>query len=282
MTILQRTGEKGSMHKKILISPIAVMTGSANLTFSGSNLNDESINHTTSNNKSQYESVLANARTTLKDAEKFDFDYEPKPSRFKNPASKVPQTNIDLDEVSQLINDLENGTFDDESRTLECKATYATPNPEKGMTWKDTADLAFREIVSMMNSDGGHLFCGVVDQTWEVIGIDSELAAEESHDAFLRKKVNVQFHNNIGAAFSDFVRWQIRLVNGKNVLIFSVKPSRNKKVWFKPRGNYFKKDIHFKGFGAIYNRSEDNVNTFQTIPEFLTWSQARFGNMDFD
>ena len=49
--------------------PIAVMTGSANLTFSGSNLNDESINHTTSNNKSQYESVLANARTTLKDAE---------------------------------------------------------------------------------------------------------------------------------------------------------------------------------------------------------------------
>ena len=277
MTILQRTSEKGSMHKKILISPIAVMTGSANLTFSGSNLNDESINHTTSNNKSQYESVLANARTTLKDAEKFDFDYVPKFSRTKNPTSKPTQTSIKLDEVSKLIKDLENGTFDDESRTLECKPTYGTPNPDRNMTAKDTADLSFREVVSMMNSDGGYLFCGIVDNTWEVVGIDSELAAEKSHDEFLRKKVKDQFQNNIGASFSDFIGWQIREVSGKSVLIFSVKPSRNKKVWFHPRGNHFNKDVKIEGFGALYNRSEDHVNTLLKVTEMLDWAEARFG-----
>ncbi len=54
------------MHKKILISPIAALTGSANLTFSGSNLNDETLVHVTANNPSEYESIKANARITAR------------------------------------------------------------------------------------------------------------------------------------------------------------------------------------------------------------------------
>ena len=270
------------MHKKILISPIAVMTGSENLTFSGSNLNDESINHTTSNNKSQYESVLANARTTLKDTEKFDFDYVPSyPSNSSKRKQKVG-TPVVMDEIGQIIQELESGTFDDETRTIEFKSCYGSPNPDRNMTEKDTADVGFREVASMMNSDGGHVFFGIEDKTWDVLGIEKEISSYGTRDDFLGKKVKVQFQHNIGPAFSDFVSWQIRDISGKPVLIITSKPSFNKKVWFKPRGKRFEKDVLDKNHGAMYNRSEDHVNPLRGITEICDWAEARFGKRSIE
>lgn|GEM_PF-2784321 len=281
MTILQRSSEKGSMHKKILISPIAVMTGSANLTFSGSNLNDESINHTTSNNKSQYESVLANARTTLKDAESFDFNYVPKYSPNSSKRTHKANKPVAMDEISQIIMQLENGTFDDETRTIEFKSCYGLPNPDRNMTEKDTADVGFREVASMMNSDGGHVLFGIEDKTWDVLGIGKEISSCSSRDAFLGK-IKVQFNHNIGSAFSDFVSWQIKDISGKQVLIISSKPSLSKKVWFKPRGKHFEKDVLDKSHGAIYNRSQDHVNPLRGITEICDWAEARFGKRNIE
>ncbi len=96
-----------------------------------------------------------------------------------------------VDEISQIIQELENGTFDDETRTIEFKSCYGTPNPEKNMTEQDTADIGFREVASMINSDGGHVLFGVEDKTWDVVGIGKEISSYGTRDEFLGKKVKV-------------------------------------------------------------------------------------------
>jgi superfamily II DNA or RNA helicase len=277
MNILQRESESGSMHKKMLISPIAAMTGSANLTYSGSNLNDESLSHVTANNVSPYESILASARSTLRDATTFDFNY----ARRHRPNNNSPQSHQTSNEspeseIDAIVRQLEQGSILDESRTLEFKSCYEISNPERNITAKDTSDVVFREVASMLNSDGGHVIVGVVDGTWDVIGIDSEISSRKSRDGFLNG-VSAHFSENIGEIFSDYVRWDIRQISGKSVLIFSIKPSREKKVWFLPKGqNMKKKTGYIEGFGMLFIRTEDHVRAL-IAPKVIEWSELRFG-----
>ncbi len=43
------------------------------------------------------------------------------------------------------------------------------------MSAKDSTDVVFREVSSMMNTRGGYLFVGIENDTWNVLGIDDEI-----------------------------------------------------------------------------------------------------------
>jgi predicted HTH transcriptional regulator len=226
---------------------------------------------------SPYESILASARSTLRDATTFDFNY----ARRHRPTNNSPQSyqasnESPESEIDAIVRQLEQGTIRGESKLLEFKSCYAIPNPEREMTAKDTSDVVFREVASMLNSDGGHIIVGVEDGTWEVIGIDSEINSRRSRDVFLNE-VGSHYSNNIGNIFGDYISWDIRQINDKNVLIFTIKPSRRKRVWFSPRGTHFKKqNKYIDDFGILFIRYEDNAKAL-SVREVMEWSEARFG-----
>jgi hypothetical protein len=277
--IRQRVSESGSMHKKILISPIAALTGSANLTYSGSNLNDETLIHVTSNNTTQYESIKANARTTFSDSVPFDFEYKLANNKQNKAVESGIPTNPLEEELELIIQQFEDGTIKGEDLRIECKICYSVKSEEKPYSWsaKDSSDAVFREVASMMNTEGGHVFVGIVDQSWDVVGIEKEINAKKNIDKFL-SYVNGHIKHNLSGIFGSYIRCNIKNIRGKSVLVISVKSSTSKKVWFKPRGSHFKKDIFDEDYGCLYVRNRDDVEALKKYNEILDWSELRFGS----
>lgn len=275
INIRQRVSEDGSMHKKILISPIAALTGSANLTYSGSNLNDETLVHVTSNNTTQYESIKANARTTFNDSEPFDFNYKYKRRGDIKPGND--QTPIDPlnQELELIIKQFEDGTFSGEDLRIECKSCYAVRKDDK-WTAKDSTDAVFREVASMMNTEGGHVFVGVENETWNVVGIDKEIKQRKNIDRFL-SEVNMHIKHNLTDLFGSYIYCQVKTIIGKSVLVISCKPCKRMKVWFKPRGTDLKKYLLDEDYGCLFIRNGDDVSAIKKINRLLEWSYLRFG-----
>jgi hypothetical protein len=275
ITILQRVSETGSMHKKMLITPIAALTGSANLTYSGSSLNDETLVHVTANNVSEYESIKAGARTTLRDAEEFDFNYTPTYSGNRTASNPIHIDPLD-GELEQIIQTIEQGVFRGEDLRIECKSSYSLKDDKKNMTSKDSTDVVFREVAGMMNTVGGHVFVGIEDRTWNVLGIDEEINERKDLDSFLGE-VNSHLKHNLTEIFGSFVKCQVKQILGKRILVISTKPCKSKKVWFNPRGSRLKRSIFDEDYGCLFVRNDDNTDAITRINALSAWSEIRFG-----
>ncbi|MBJ62821.1 MAG: hypothetical protein CMB57_06150 [Euryarchaeota archaeon] len=159
---------------------------------------------------------------------------------------------------------------------MEFKASYGIKNEQKNMSAKDSTDVVFREVSSMMNTEGGYLFVGIENDTWNVLGIDDELKSRKSRDNFLGE-VYSHLKHNIGKIYGSHVTCELKPISGKQVMVFSVKPSRNSKVWFKPRGAYFKRDVFDDDYGCLYVRTDDNAEPLKKYNEILDWAELRFG-----
>ncbi|SVE57469.1 uncharacterized protein METZ01_LOCUS510323, partial [marine metagenome] len=175
-------GFDGNMHKKILISPIAAMSGSANLTHYGTEFSQESISHTMRYNDTQYKSLQASSRTTFSQAPKIDLS-NITPADYRGNRSRSRAVNAPLSPIDSLAEKLSAGNTGFEDLLLEYKPHMLKPSRhiENG-SWKDTVDVVFREIAAMLNTDGGFVVVGVTDpmnnphsDEFEIVGIDEEI-----------------------------------------------------------------------------------------------------------
>ena len=87
------------------------------------------------------------------------------------------------------------------------------------MSAKDSTDVVFREVSSMMNTEGGYLFVGIENDTWNVLGIDDELKSRKSRDNFLGE-VYSHLKHNIGKIYGSYVTCELKPISGKQVMVF--------------------------------------------------------------
>ncbi|MBR49824.1 MAG: hypothetical protein CL734_06395 [Chloroflexi bacterium] len=276
-----------NMHKKILITPIAAMSGSANLTNYGADFSQENISHTMRSNRTQYDSLKGSARTTFSQAEIIDLD-NISPARRSARTSGTGRLETQLTPIEKLAQEFSNGEMLGRERlNLEFKPAFLrTSRTIENGTPKDTVDVVFKEIASMINTDGGFVVVGAIDpqnndnsDEFEIVGIDSEIENNQGADRFILKVTSL-----LGKAFtpsvaSNLIKSEIQDVNGKNVLIFEVKPSRELAIKLNPVGKSLKAKQRNSGYndGAIYQRVNDSA-ILVTPDELVMWHSLRFSS----
>ena len=113
-----------NMHKKILITPIAAMSGSANLTNYGADFSQENISHTMRSNRTQYDSLKGSARTTFSQAEIIDLD-NISPARRSARTSGTGRLETQLTPIEKLAQEFSNGEMLGRERlNLEFKPAF--------------------------------------------------------------------------------------------------------------------------------------------------------------
>ncbi|MGD8520560.1 MAG: ATP-binding protein [Desulfobacterales bacterium] len=115
-----------------------------------------------------------------------------------------------------IENDLAEMISVGESSTLEFKSTLRT-NLKTGKTDKAIELAWLKSAVAFMNSEGGRLLIGVNDSSGiEGIGADGF----ENHD---RCRLNVKnlINQHIGAEFSRYIDSDIKVINGKTIVIIT-------------------------------------------------------------
>ena len=277
----------GNMHKKILISPIAAMSGSANLTHYGTEFSQESISHTMRYNDTQYKSLQASSRTTFSQAPKIDLSNIARAEyRGNRPGRRA--VNAPLSPIDSLAEKLSAGDLGNEDLLLEYKPflTKVSGTIPNG-TWKDTVDIVFKEIASMLNTEGGFVVVGVRDpmndldsEDFTIIGIDDEIEDQGGLDQFM-VKITGWMKNAFGLGVSSsLLRSEIRDINGKSVLIFQVEPCKEFIAYLKPLGGAMKSKHRMNGYGndgAIYVRSNDSGMLLEA-GGILSWNSLRFSD----
>ena len=273
----------GNMHKKILISPIAAMSGSANLTHYGTEFSQESISHTMRYNDTQYKSLQASSRTTFSQAHIIDpSDMRPPDISRTTPSGGSPEP---LSRVDSLIRDMEQGNFEGEGWDIEFKPSYSSGSKRHNLTSKDTIDISLIEVASMLNTDGGLMVVGVGDPAntesgeWEVHGIDREI--EPMGLDIYGQHVSDSLCQRFGTGISsNNIRYHIKDVSGNKVLIFEIEPSLAAAALLKPGGGKWKQKLHqmaeTSGQG-IWVRVNDSARHL-IGPSLLEWYRERFAN----
>lgn len=271
---------QGNMHKKILISPIAAMSGSANLTFHGTELSQESISHSMRCNETQYKSLQASARTTFSQAQEID----PRSIRPREPRGRgsTGGPTEPLTRVDALVQGMERGSFDDEGVELEYKTTFCLRSRRRRMTSKDTVDVVLIEVASMLNTDGGLTVVGVTDPqdsdsgSWETRGIAVEIEGKNGEDSF-KQFVNSALCSRFGTGLvSTNISYHIKTVNDVPLLIIDVEPSTAAIAYLKPVGGIQKSKLNeINETTGIWVRVEDSSRLLAGR-SILDWYRSRF------
>ena len=277
----------GNMHKKILISPIAAMSGSANLTHYGTEFSQESISHTMRYNDTQYKSLQASSRTTFSQASQIDLSDIAR-AEFRGNTQGRRVVNAPLSPIDTLAEKLSAGDLGNEDLQLEYKPAFTKVSETiPNGTPKDTVDIVFKEIASMLNTDGGFVVVGVEDpmnnpdsEDFTVIGIDDEIEEHGGLDQFM-VKTTTWMRNVFGLGVSSsLLRSEIRDINGKSLLIFHVEPCKEFIAYLKPLGGAMKIKHRRNGYGkegAIYVRSNDS-GILLAAGAILDWNSLRFAD----
>ena len=152
---------------------------------------------------------------------------------------------------------------------------------------KDTVDIVFKEIASMLITEGGFVVVGVRDpmndldsEDFTIIGIDDEIEDQGGLDQFM-VKITGWMKNAFGLGVSSsLLRSEIRDINGKSVLIFQVEPCKEFIAYLKPLGGHMKINHQNHGYdkdGAIYARIDDSTMLIQA-GQIISWNSLRFTN----
>ena len=184
-----------------------------------------------------------------------------------------------MSEIDRLAEQMLEGSFVDEGLNYECKSCYSVPDPERRMTEKDTIDVVFREVASMLNTDGGILIVGIEDETWKPLGINQEIENSGGPDKF-KNKVASHFKSRFGSGLGQYVNWEIRNLNQKQVLFITAKKMDSRPIWFTPIGEKFKKHS-ISQFGCLFTRISDNVEALK-LEDYIEWSKNKFGRVVLD
>ena len=270
----------GSMHKKDLITPIAFMTGSANLSVSGTSLSQETISHTMRYNKTQYESLASTARNTFRNAvditDELD-DLAPPAYRGREASSRGMRV---LTPLQELVSKMSEGVFVPEKRTMEYKPNITLPSEDSG--WKYTVDIVFREVASMLNTDGGFVVVGVIDPLNNpdsddfVIGDISQEVRNNGGDDRFMVKLRTWMVNCFGQGVTSLLDASLERIGERQILVFEVKRSPVV-AYHKPMSGKMKDTQVRSGYqnGGIYVRDLDSASLLPA-GEVLTWNTTRF------
>jgi hypothetical protein len=138
----------------------------------------------------------------------------------------------DADRIRAMIRGIvENGKS-------EFKQTWQLPTGgEKKEQWEETKNLisatVFKVINSYLNTDGGTLVIGVVDDTHEITGLEPELEHYFKKDSTVEKRIDKfenKFHKSLNKAFRkefvDLVSYKPVLIEGKYVWMVVCKPAQ--------------------------------------------------------
>ena len=283
------------MHKKILITPIAALHGSANLTYSGTETNNENISHVLVSNRTQYDSVAANARTTLSKSEKLQLNATNLQKKFsnKNKIKNVPTIKKERNKFEEIVWEIKNGL--DEHEKLEFKQKFSAVflnkigEPEKDKTTgiefksQDVVDITMKEINGMMNTNGGFVVTGIKDSKWtknkkpEIVGI--EIDSGKSIEDFKNLIVNwlEQRFSRSGSSLVEFdIVNDIEISNGKSVLVFHVRPSKELAIPMTAAGRIEK--TKSRNQGQIFIRAGISTREIINFEERKKWEILRFSN----
>ena len=280
-------GFQGNMHKKDLITPIAVMTGTANISNNGVSRSQETISHTMRYNTTQYESMRRTSNLAFENAQEIDLS-SITPPEYRGNGARSGAVIAPLSPIDEIANKMESGDMGNEDLQLEYKPFFTKVSETiPNGTWKDTVDIVFKEIASMLNTDGGFVVVGVEDpmnnpnsEEFTVIGIDDEIEEHGGLDPFM-VKTTTWMKNVFGLGVSSsLLRSEIRDINGKSLLIFHVEPCKEFIAYLKPLGGAMKIKHQRNGYGndgAIYVRSNDSGMILEA-GAIINWHSLRFSN----
>ena len=286
-----------SMHKKILITPIAALHGSANLTYSGTETNNENISHVLVSNRTQYDSIAANARTTLSKSEKLQLNATNLQKKFsnKNEINNVPTIKKERNKFEEIVWKIKNGRDEDErlefkekfSRVLLDKNKDPVVDRTTGIEFAkhDSVDITMKEINGMMNTNGGFVVNGIKDskntktKKPEIVGIDKEIKSNNNIEDYKNSIVNwleARFSRS-GSSLVEFdIVNDIELTNGKSVLVFHVRPSYELSITMKAGGRIEK--LRSRNQPQIFIRAGISTREIINFEERIKWETLRFNN----
>lgn len=292
---------KKNMHKKILITPIAALHGSANLTYSGTETGDENISHVLIADNTQYKSVQASARTTLAKCELLSLGQTKKYRNFlqgNNYRKELP--------LEKKRNEFEDIVWQihvqkrDEDEKLEFKEKYSAQfkpvfNKHTGLKEpilhdklkkefkkQDIIDLTMKEINGMLNTEGGYVVCGVRDSKNtndgkpEIVGI-KEINSLNNFENY-HNNVRIDLRNRLGVAGASHVKSKIvndeEISGGKSVLVFIVKPNKILPAPFLAKGDL---EIEIgRDREQFFIREAESTVELKGYLEIEGWSKTRF------
>ena len=112
---------------------------------------------------------------------------------------------------------------------------------------------------------------------FEIVGIDSEIENNRGLDTFTLKVTSLLQKAFTPAVTSNLIKSEIQDVNGKNVLIFEVKPGRVDAIKLYPVGKALKEKQRNDGWhdGAFYHRINDS-SIIVTPDQLMVWYRNRF------
>jgi hypothetical protein len=125
----------------------------------------------------------------------------------------VTHTDASETELRQLIDSGEGDRLEFKS-TLRWNLRENRPGKEIELSWLKT-------VVAFLNTDGGTLLVGVADNG-KIVGCSKD--GFRNDDKYLLH-VNNLVQQHIGVEFSRYLRYDLRPVDGENVLVFDVQPS---------------------------------------------------------
>ncbi|MCP4198756.1 MAG: ATP-binding protein, partial [Proteobacteria bacterium] len=109
-----------------------------------------------------------------------------------------------------------------EGDRLEFKSTVRM-NLKSGKYGKEIEQAWLKTVAAFLNSSGGFLIIGVSD-SGDVLGLDSD--GFESEDRCKLHIKNVLNHH-IGAEFTSYIRFDVKRVQGKGIVVISCEPAKN-------------------------------------------------------
>lgn len=122
-----------------------------------------------------------------------------------------------------------------------------------------------RSMAGFMNLNGGTIFCGVDDQTGEIVGMDID------HKSFdeLQKMMTAEIKRRIGLSFRQYIFYDVEQIDGKRILRIDCSSSRSP-VFFR----HFDKNGLEREFFVVRSGSE-NIEMKKTS-EVISYVQERF------
>lgn len=129
---------------------------------------------------------------------------------------KVKKSLETVTEEEELLSLIRSG----ENKNVEFKQTLSK-NIKTKQKDKVMEDMVLKTICGFMNTDGGTLFVGVMD-SGELYGIDKDVYP--NHDEYLKHVRNI-LKDNIGLGFLPLIDYEIKKLQGKDILVVKCKRS---------------------------------------------------------